>query len=342
MTKIYKLTIFLLILLTSMVQAAIAQSTTVYAMGDQRNISSCNGFFTDSGGRLGNYSPNEDLSTLICPNPGSFRGTHVKLSFSEIDLGTDDIDDIAFYDGRDETAPLLSMASEFLGQTPFVIQATAANTTGCIYVVFTSNQNNEGAGWLAKMSCVPACQQIEAVLVSSDPAVSPVDTGYIDVCPGERIQLTAEGRYPQSGITYEHSDLNATFEWDLGDGTIAYGPTITHAYAESGGYVIQLTITDQFGCTNTNFINQRVRVSPLPTFNIGGVLDSEICVNDTISLTANTTRLDPDRNISVRTNEGSFFLEAARSDSLGLPDGTGISYKTAIELVNFSPAQTLE
>lgn len=336
----YKLTNFILITCLFTTQLVVAQSS-MYVMGDQAQITDCNGFFLDSGGNQNDYGANENLTTLICPDPGSFNGTHVRLSFSGADLG-DDVDDLAFYDGQDETAPLLSLASDFFNNTPFVIQATAANTSGCLYVVFTSDGRSEGDGWSATIDCVPSCQQIEAVLVSTDPPVSPVDTGYIDVCPGERIQLVAEGRYPQDSLVYEHSDLTSSFEWDFGDGIIAYGPTVTHAYEEPGGYLIQLKITDQFGCTNTNYINQRVRVSTRPTFNIGGVLDDEICVNDTVSLTSRVNQLDPSRNISVQSNEGNFLADGVRSDSLALPDGTGVAYKTSINFTDFAPGQVLE
>ncbi|MFK7934095.1 MAG: proprotein convertase P-domain-containing protein, partial [Saprospiraceae bacterium] len=246
-----------------------------------------------------------------------------------------------FFDKRDESAPLICFSLAFYVCSNYTIQASAANTSGCLYIVFLSDGSKERSGWEAVMDCVPACQQIQAVVIESDPAIVPADTGYIDVCPGERIQLRAEGRYPQDGVVYEHSDLTSTFEWDFGDGGIAYGPTVTHAYEESGGYTVQLTITDQLGCRNTNFISQRVRVSTQPDFNIGGILDDEICVNDTVNLTTRINQLDPTRNISVQSTEGSFPAGGVRSDSLALPDGTGTAYKTNISFSDFAPGQTL-
>ncbi len=39
--------------------------------------------------------------------------------------------------------------------------------------------------------------------------------------------------------------------WDLGDGVLAYGPTVTHAYADSGVYAVTLTVTDDDGAEGT-------------------------------------------------------------------------------------------
>ena len=190
------------------------------------------------------------------------------LRFLGFILG-DDNDELCFFDGEDTNAPMLSCASDFFPNTPFIVQATAANSSGCLTVTFNSDGANQAAGWSASISCVASCQQIEAILVSTDPPVEPVDTGWIDVCPRQTITFEAMGNYPQNGTIYEHSDSTSNFEWDFGDGAIAYGLIVNHQYAEPGGYMVQLKIIDQQGCTNTNFISQRVRVSTRPNFNIG-------------------------------------------------------------------------
>ncbi|MFQ6012021.1 MAG: PKD domain-containing protein [Thermoplasmata archaeon] len=37
------------------------------------------------------------------------------------------------------------------------------------------------------------------------------------------------------------------YTWDLGDGTVAYGPTVTHTYDQAGDYTITLTVRDASG-----------------------------------------------------------------------------------------------
>ncbi len=300
-------------------------------------INSCSGFFYDPGGPNGNYAPNLNLTTTICPQGNS--GTHVQLVFSAPQIGPGD--QLCFYDGTTSAAPLLSCAADFEAGQAFIIQATAVNPSGCITITFTSNGTGEGAGWSADINCVAACQLIRANLVGSDPAVVPADTGWIDICPGQRVFFSGAGSYPQNGAVYNHSDLTSSFRWTFGDGGSAVGPNVSYVFDEPGGYIVQLTITDQFGCKNTNFLTQRVRVSTEPTFRLGGALDPQVCAGDTIHLNAIVDSLDANYVFSVNPNPGSFQSGGIRSDSLPLPDGTGVAFSTAIAFTDFSPGQVL-
>jgi hypothetical protein len=57
--------------------------------------------------------------------------------------------------------------------------------------------------------------------------------------PGEDIVLSARGS--SGGLQL------VNFTWDLGDGTIAYGPELVHRYADAGTYTVRLTVTDVQG-----------------------------------------------------------------------------------------------
>ncbi|MEM9823616.1 MAG: proprotein convertase P-domain-containing protein, partial [Bacteroidota bacterium] len=327
MTKI----LFFLILICSASQG-MAQS---YLM-DGSPINDCGGFFLDSGGATGNYASDESFTTVICPDLST--GTHVQLIFSGVDLAAGD--NLCFFDGTDASAPPLSCASDFNVGAPFIIQATAVNPGGCLTIVFESDASGEGAGWSADINCIAACQTILSVISNANPAVFPADTGWIDICPGDAVSFQGQGIYPQNGAVYQHSDLTSSFFWDFGDGTTAEGVDVTKIYDEPGGYIVQLTIVDQFGCSNTNFISQRVRVSTFPIFELGQVPD-EICVGDTLELAASVSEIDSLFEVSVEPTQGSFQTTGVRSDSLPLPDGDGASYSTSILFNSFSPGQTL-
>ena len=301
---------------------------------DGTDITSCVGFFTDSGDNNAGYGPNESLTTTICPETSG--GTHVQLVFPSVELGTGDT--LCFYDGIGVTAPKLACAEDFMGGS-FVVQATAVNPSGCLTIVFTSDGAGEGDGWSADINCIAACQIITSNLVGSVPFVMPVDTGYIDICPGDGIEFFGAGIYPQDGAVYSHSDATSDFFWDFGDGTEGQGPNVFKVYDEPGGYTVQLTIIDQFGCLNTNFISQRVRVSTYPNFEISLMVPSVICSADTLTLAA--SEQDSSASLSVGSTSGSFQNEGVLSDSLALPDGTGISYSTSILFTEFSPGQIL-
>jgi len=298
-------------------------------------INDCDGFFIDSGGNSGPYGPNENFTTTICPAGGS--GTHIRLFFPNMQLGVGDI--ICFYDGPTAAAPQLVCSDQIDTNFPIIIQATAVNPGGCLTVTFNSDGSNQGNGWNAEISCIAACQNIQSQLISSDPVVSPADTGWIDACPGQRVFLSAQGLYPQNGAVYNHSDFTSSFTWEFGDGSMAVGPSVSNIYDEPGGYIIQLTITDQFGCRNTNFINQRVRISTRPDFTL--TPPEPICIGDSIHLSASVDTILPGYTLSVVPTEGSFQTGGILSDTLALPDGVGISYFAPISITQFSPGQVL-
>lgn len=300
------------------------------------SVNDCSGFFLDSGGGTASYGPNQNFTTVICPDLTT--GTHVQLVFSGTELAGGD--ELCFFDGNSTAATSLGCASDFNGNASFIIQATAANPSGCLTVTFNSDAVGEAAGWSADMNCIPSCQTILAVMDSTDPIIEPADTGWIDICPGDRVFFYGKGSYPQNGVAYQHSDLTSDFEWDFGDGTITYGPTVSHEFMDPGGYIVQLSITDQFGCKNTNYLSQRVRVAPRPKFMTGDWVD-QICVGDTIHLNSMVDSMDMNHTVSVEPAEESFQSLGVRSDSLPLPDGNGASYSTTITFTDFAPGQTL-
>lgn len=300
-------------------------------------INDCNGFFTDSGGSTQAYQNNENFSTIICKDPQ--EGTHIRLTFANIDLAPGD--KLCFYDGLSTASDSLICIESFFNGVPIIVQATAANPSGCLTVTFRSNNTvtNE-KGWQASIDCVPSCQLIQAVIENTSPKSVPLERGYIDICQGERVFFNGNALYPQNNLVYEHNATTSTFEWDFGDGSFAVGNNVSHSYNQPGGYQVTLTITDQFGCTNGNFAFQRVRVATKPTFKIGE-LPEQICVGETIQLNGNINETVADATIAVCNQEGAFLFNGVRSDSLALPDGNGASYKTSIRFTDFEAGQIL-
>jgi len=301
------------------------------------SITDCNGTFYDPGGPTGNYTNNANLSTTICSDGAN--GTHIRLSFSGADIAPGDV--LCIYDGPNLSAPLLACHTDYNPGQPFLVQATAVNPSGCLTISFDSDGSGVATGWAAAISCVASCQTIQADMVSTNPTVAPADTGWIDICPGERVFFDGKGMYPQNNFAYPQSDLTTTFEWNFGDGGIAYGPNTSHRFDIPGGYYVQLFLTDQQGCRNTNLINQRVRVAPRPSFQLAGMLDQTICAGDTVMLSANVSGAAGNQTLVITPNTSSFAAEGSRSDSLALPDGTGIPYKTNVFFTEFSPGQIM-
>ncbi|MCK6691962.1 MAG: T9SS type A sorting domain-containing protein [Thermoanaerobaculia bacterium] len=121
----------------------------------------CGDNFYDSGGPNQNYSPNEDYTTVICPDA---PGEVVSLTFSAFDLGNGDT--LSIYNG-DSINPLLILATlkdNPPGPGPF----TATVASGCLTVRFTSDGNNQKEGWEAAVTCAPPADCNPALLLKVD------------------------------------------------------------------------------------------------------------------------------------------------------------------------------
>lgn len=69
------------------------------------------------------------------------------------------------------------------------------------------------------------------------PEVAAIEPLSVEV--GQEVTLDA------AGSADNHRIVNYT--WDFGDGTMGYGPTPTHAYAEPGSYTVKVTVRDAAG-----------------------------------------------------------------------------------------------
>ncbi|NJN33719.1 MAG: PKD domain-containing protein [Saprospiraceae bacterium] len=301
-------------------------------------VTNCGGVFYDSGGRNGNYGNRENYVFTICSSDP--RNSHITLGFDLLDINSGD--ELCFYDGANVNAPLIACDDDLRRNQNAIIQATAANTSGCITVRFRSNFIGTARGWAANIICSASCQPIRAVIDSVAPPRTVADTGWVNVCPkGVPVTFSGKGFYPQSGAQYTQNDSLSRFEWNFGDGSpIVYGKNVSHVFAQSGGYNVALTIKDTLGCSNTNFIKQRVRVAPKPTINLTNI-PAQVCAGAEIKLNARLDKLDPNFNLSAQANEGAFDIRSVRSERLFIPDNPAQQYSTSIILSDFAQGQTL-
>ncbi|PCI92946.1 MAG: hypothetical protein COB15_17105, partial [Flavobacteriales bacterium] len=284
-------------------------------------INACTGTFKDSGNN-GNYGNNENFVYTICPGAPGFL---VQLDFTAFDVeGTWDM--LEVFDGPnvastpmgayDNTVPLLGL-----------VTATTGNTSGCLTFRFTSDGSVPLTGWAATLSCLQPCQTVQSVLNSTTPAPT---AGTIKICQGDNISFSGSGNYPQNNTNYTQSDATSTFDWDFGDGTTGTGQNVNHSYPNEGAYYVQLTITDVNGCVSTNRIDQLVYVSTTPLWTGTNAAPDPICLGETSVLTG----------IVIPQTYFQTCIPAI-SSPLALPDGSGVSYSTCINLDCYAPGQTL-
>ncbi|WP_173021500.1 PKD domain-containing protein [Lewinella sp. W8] len=312
--------------------ALISAQNIRISQGGQENA--CSGTFFDTGGPNGNTVGNGQFQEITLCADGS-GATHMQLFFTELNIDGEMI----IYNGQDATAPEITRINGSSNGQSFFVEAKLPNTSGCLFIRY--NSTGIAPGWAANINCVPACQPIEAILDSAIPAPVPAVDGYIDICPGEPITLTGRGIYDANNSVYAQSDATSIFTWNMQDGTILTGQTITHTYEEPGGYVVQLTIEDVQGCTNSNRISQRIRVSPPPNFNLTPDFPTEICSDEAVSLTVKTTG-NGSTGVVTEPQELSFNTSQTLTELTLLPDGDGAEYSSPLTFSNFRPGQTLE
>ncbi|WP_367389956.1 PKD domain-containing protein [Lewinella sp. LCG006] len=297
---------------------------------DGTPITDCGGVFFDPGGE-DDYEQNTTVSTLICSDPS--ENSHSLLQFSNIQLLPGDT--LRFYDGTDASAPLIIPPVSIHAGIPFSVQATAANFSGCLYVEFNSDEDGESAGWEATIACLFSCQPILADIGSTPPAIP--NTPFIDICPGDTVRFDAQAIFPQNDFFYSQDLTTSTINWQFGDGTVANSPQVEKVFTEPGFYLVQLNITDDWGCPTVNLPYRFVRVSPGISVVASEFLQDTYCWGDTILL---YTLLDSLSNIPGFTFLPSTLLTynvGANGDTILLPDGTGGQYESVINF-NLFPA----
>ncbi|MEM6396857.1 MAG: SdrD B-like domain-containing protein [Bacteroidota bacterium] len=304
------------------------------------SVAFCSGFFVDQGVFNGPHFTDEADTITICSNSANPDQTHILLSFEQIDLrGT-----LVILNGPDAESDTIATFDNNTNSDIFFIQANADNPSGCLTAIFTPDGSGvAGDGWNAEISCVAVCQEVIANIGSSIPEVSPPDTGFIDVCLGDPISLSIETIYPQNGVIYDQADSTSDVRVTMGDGTVFEDFDITHVYQESGGYIIEVFVTDLNGCTSSNLISQRVRVAPVPQFQLQNET-AVVCTDDPFTVSASSS-FDPDgsSNIFVLTEEQAFGGTLILGDTTALPDGPDDpEYTTSLEFTNFLPGATLE
>lgn len=262
----------------SFAAAGLAQTPISFSPGSNgQTFNTCNGFIIDSGGQGGaGYSNGENTTITLCPDaPGQI----ISVVFNLFNLSnTDDnplpnvtnVDYMDVYDGSSTAAPTLGTYSGNQLQG-VVIHATALNATGCITLRFRSNSSGTGM-FTASVTCETPC----ATPTAAGHIVAGATPDSILVCVGDPVQFMSTGSFAATGFTL------VDYSWDFMDGSVSNGQTVTHAYDTPGQYRVELFVTDDNGCGNTNLIDLQVFVATIPDFT-GFPGDTVLCLGESAS-----------------------------------------------------------
>jgi gliding motility-associated-like protein len=300
---------------------------TFSAANNNQTFSTCNGFIIDSGGQGGpGYGNGENTVITICPGtPGDI----ISIVFNLFQLSTTDdnpapnitnVDYMDVYDGASTASPTLGTytGSQLQG---VVINATALNPSGCITLRFRSNTVGTGM-FSASATCETPC----ATPIAGGIIAGGETSDSTRVCVGEPVNFANMGSFAQPGFTI------TDYHWDFMDGSTANGANVSHTFWVPGQYLVELFVTDDNNCGNTNLIDLQVFVATIPDFT-GFPGDTTLCIGESVQFTA-----DPESYEVIWDG----FNGSQTIDDGCLPDTLlGVSQDIEIMQTGFTPGATL-
>lgn len=294
--------------------------SSFYAFSQNYNLNSTStvtlncgsgGNLYDSGGAAGNYAAGQNFAFTICTN-----GDPLSAEVVSVLMGAGDF--LAVFDGTNTiTSPLLYVFDANNSLAPgTLLRASAGNVSGCLTFQISSDAVNNGS-FEFTLSCLPACQSVEADVLSSSPAIGNNAPGYIDLCPDDTLIITGTGLYNQNNISYLQSDATSNFYWDFGLLGMDTGQTVVLPIGLPKIYSFTLIVEDINGCRSINEIPYKIRKSPdaeLSTI----IEDPTLCLNQSTLMYSQIFNLPIDSFVTGDT----LRLESSVSvtDTVFLPD----------------------
>ncbi|ACM58390.1 PKD domain-containing protein [Halorubrum lacusprofundi] len=151
--------------------------------------------------------------------------------------------------------------------------------------------------------------------------------------------ITVESRNPDASFTTDSTTGNAdttfafdgagssdpdgstlTYEWAFGDGATTTGETTSHSYADPGDYTVELTVTDEYG--NTDTATSTITVTSR-TPDASFTVDPSTGTADTSFSFDGSSSSDPDGSMLTYEwdfGDGATATGATTSHSYGTPD----------------------
>jgi gliding motility-associated-like protein len=134
---------------------ATASIGQVCTADQDQQFDSCTGEFYDSGGSVGNYGNNEDVTVTICPTGGTGAGpfTAVRFITWSVAGGPPPGDRLEIYNGTGTGGPTMAIgtnSSSLAGLT-----FTSSDASGCLTFRWRSDNGGTAPGWFARIVTTP-------------------------------------------------------------------------------------------------------------------------------------------------------------------------------------------
>ncbi|MBK9358779.1 MAG: PKD domain-containing protein [Bacteroidales bacterium] len=221
----------------------------VFAMTNG-SVTTCTGFFYDSGGASGAYLDSEGLTQTFYP---ATAGAMVRMVFNSFTTESG-YDYLRIYNGTSTSATLIGTYNGTTG--PGTV--TANNASGALTFNFTSDGSVTRDGWEAAISCFDPATPPVAAFSASDlgPAISSTVT-FTDLTAN--VPTSWAWSFTPSTVTYVN-------------GTSASSQNPQVQFNALGQYTVTLTATNAYGSDSeikTNYINVIQAVYCTPAYTTG-------------------------------------------------------------------------
>lgn len=155
-----------------------------------------------------------------------------------------------------------------------------ANHPGCTYLWSNGSTNqsisvNTTGTYTVQLTDANGCTATMSHIVKVNPLPVPAFTATA-ACFGEPVTLNDNSTVSGGNIQ--------SVAWQMGDGSVASTPAVSHTYSNAGSYNVTLTATSVNGCTAS--IIQPVIVNPLPASNI---IAPPACQNSSVQFNSNAS-----------------------------------------------------
>jgi gliding motility-associated-like protein len=305
-----------------------------YEIDQQGTVNDCSANFWDSDSTV-NYLDNETYIMTLCSD-GS--GNSLNIGFGTL-FDIDPSDTLFVYDGASVGAPLIGA---YNNNNILIGVSTLTSGDGCLTFKFVSDGAVTGAGWKGIVNCLTICQPVDAIISTTPSATNyGPDSNYTNICAGDVVQFSVTGTYPDATAnvgSYAQNDVNTTFDWEFGNGSIDNGTNVNSTYTNEQGYLVILTVTDVNGCIET--VRHKVRTGITPEFTSVQATPDTSCFGMSVELLGGFTQtIGQNSNVTVDT--GYVSAGGIVSGQTYLPDGNGNSYTTDVNISGFS-GQTIQ
>jgi hypothetical protein len=222
-----------------------------YTMTNDNTIYGCTGTLLDPGGS-GNYSPNVNITQVLCPSNGSC----LELVFSMVDMETN-VDQLTIYSGIDTTGYLIATISGSAFND--TIRSTSFED-GCLALNFKSNLFIQQSGFAAEVSCAP-CQlnpelitlgEVDGAIITCNTTIVQPNTSVIESRGNIITQTFCSGNDSCLKYAMRNSSLNTALEF-----------VRVYAGTDVNGYL--LSTFSGFTSETINYLNYRMSENPCIT-----------------------------------------------------------------------------